>query len=69
MAGKYRVFFILDSEVYGKNIYADDKEDAVVWFRKLVSYDAPIINVELVYDAKRRNRNENSQGNRMEQGG
>lgn len=60
MAGKYRVLFILDSEVYGKNIYADDKEDAVLWFRKLISSDAHIINVELVYDAKRRKSNENS---------
>lgn len=30
MAGKYRVLFIVDSEVYGKNIYAEDEDDAVV---------------------------------------
>lgn len=59
MAGKYRVLFMVDSEVYGKNIYAKDKDDAVVRFRKLMISNAPIINVELVYDAKRRNRNAN----------
>ena len=59
MAGKYRVLFMVDSEVYSKDIYAKDKDDAVVWFRKLMISNAPIINVELVYDAKRRNRNAN----------
>ena len=59
MAGTYRVLYMVDSEVYGRNIYAEDEEDAVVWFRKLISSDAHIIRVELVYDAKRRNRNEN----------
>ncbi len=58
MAGRYRVLFIVDSEVYGKNIYAEDKDDAIVWFRKLMN-DAPIISVELEYDPKRRNRNAN----------
>ena len=51
---------MVDSEVYGRNIYAEDEDDAVVWFRRLITSNAPIINVELVYDAKRRNRNENS---------
>lgn len=59
MAGRYRVFFIVDSEVYSKCVYAKNKEDTVVWFRKFFG-DAPIVNIELEYDAKRRNRNGNS---------
>lgn len=66
MAGTYRVMYMVDSEVYSRHIYAEDEDDAVVWFRRLITSNAPIINVELVYDAKGRKINENSQGNRME---